>query len=217
MNFKIAIDCVILAYEVSAQKLMVLIIKRDKEPNLGQWVLPGGFVTLTEPFQQTALRVLEKETGLNNAFLQQLHAYSLTDPREENRIASVAYYSLVNLADATSLNQTQQARWVDLEDVPELAFDHGQKVEDAISRIKKEVQQEPLVYHLLPEKFSLNNVQSFYECLFRKKLDNRNFRKTLKKLPYLEPLPEYEQEVSHRPAQLYRFNQQEYETYRAYE
>jgi len=210
MNFHIAIDCVILAYEAPSQKLMVLVIKRDKEPFAGNWVLPGGFVKNTEPFQQTALRVLEKETGLNNAFLQQLHAYSLTDPSEENRIASVAYYSLVKLEDTAPLNQSQQARWVDLKNIPQLAFDHGQKVEDAISRIKKEIQHEPLVYHLLPEKFSLNNVQSFYESLFQKKLDNRNFRKQLKKLPYLEPLAEYEQDVSHRPAQLYRFNQEQY-------
>lgn len=215
MNFKIAIDCVILAYEASTQKLMVLLIKRNKEPFLGQWVLPGGFVQTTEPFEQIALKILEKETGLNNAFLQQLQAYSLTDPRQENRIASVAYYSLVKLGDAAPLNQAQQARWVDVEDMPVLAFDHGQKVNDTIFRIKKEVQHEPLVYHLLPEKFSLNHVQSFYECLFQKKLDNRNFRKTLKKLPYLEPLSEYEQEVSHRPAQLYRFNQKKYETLQA--
>jgi 8-oxo-dGTP diphosphatase len=211
MNFKIAIDCVILAYEASTQKLMVLLIKRNKEPFQGQWVLPGSFVKTTEPFEQTALRLLEKETGLNNAYLQQLHAYSLTDPRQENRIASVAYYSLVKLGDAAPLNQAQQAHWVAVEDIPVLAFDHGQKVNDTISRIKKEVQHEPLVYHLLPEKFSLNHVQSFYECLFQKKLDNRNFRKTLKKLPYLEPLSEYEQDVSHRPAQLYRFNQKKYE------
>jgi 8-oxo-dGTP diphosphatase len=216
MNFKIAIDCVILAYESSDQKLMVLTIKRGKEPFSGSWVLPGGFVKTTEPFQQTALKVLEKETGLNNAFLQQLQAYSLTDPREENRIASVAYYSLVNLENAAPLNKAQEARWVDLENIPELAFDHRQKVEDTISRIKKDIQHAPLVYHLLPEKFSLNNVQSFYECLFQKKLDNRNFRKQLKKLPYLEPLSEYEQEVSHRPAQLYRFNQQKYKAHQSF-
>ena len=215
MKFNIAIDCVILAYEASAQKLMVLLIKRDKEPFTGQWVLPGGFVKTTEPFQQTALRVLEKETGLKYSFLQQLQAYSLTDPSEANRIASVAYYSLVKLDEATPLNQSQQAHWVDLENVPDLAFDHGQKVDDAINRIKKDIQHEPLVYHLLPEKFSLNNVQSFYECLFRKKLDNRNFRKQLKKLSYLEPLSEYEQDVSHRPAQLYRFNQQKYEAHQS--
>ena len=215
MNFKIAIDCVILAYEASAQKLMVLLIKRDKAPFAGQWVLPGGFVKTTEPFHQTALRVLEKETGLDNAYLRQLKAYSLTDPSEANRIASVAYYSLVKLGEASPLNQAQQACWVDWGNIPELAFDHGQKVEDAIQRIRIDIQHEPLVYHLLPEKFSLNNVQTFYECLFQKKMDNRNFRKQLKKLPYLEPLPEYEQEVSHRPAQLYRFNQQKYEAHQS--
>lgn len=206
MYFKITVDCVIIGYDSQANKLKILLTQRINEPHNGQWALPGGFVTKTETFKQTAGSILERETGLGNVYLRQLKAYSLTDSSSKNRIASVAYYSLVKFDDLIISSSQQPSSWFHFKDFPSLPFDHAQKVEAAIMRVKELVKLEPVVYHLLPVKFPLNQLQRFYEELYSVEIDNRNFRKKMQKLPYIEKLDEFETNVSHRPSSLHQFN-----------
>jgi len=207
MLFKLAVDCVVLAYDHTLNQLLLLLTKRIKEPQVGSWVLPGGFVKQTEDFALTAQRKLEEETGVRNLYLEQLKAYSLSDASTHNRIASVAYYALIKRADyAPMLVDAQLSQWVPVAHLPALPFDHGQKVADALTRLKQTIRTSPIAFYLLPVKFSLKQLQQVYELIYGHSLDTRNFRKLVKGLPYIVPLGEMESNVSHRPAQLYEFD-----------
>lgn len=211
MQFKITVDCVIIGFDSEENRLKFLFTQRIKDPKKGDWALPGGFVTKTESFDETAAAVLVRETGLGNVYLRQLKAYSQTDSSPDNRIASVSYYSMVKFDELSLAVSSQPSKWFHFKEVPELPFDHGQKVEAAIERIKELVMLEPVVYNLLPVKFPLNKLQRFYEELYDIKIDNRNFRKKILKLPYLERLNEVERNVSHRPGTLYQFYMKKYQ------
>jgi 8-oxo-dGTP diphosphatase len=214
MLFKLAVDCVILAYDCVANRLVVLLVRRENEPAQGQWALPGGFVAQTEDFEVTAARKLRQETGVAQVYLEQLRAYSLTDVSPGQRLASVAYYALLELARyAPTTAPTHQAEWFPMEGLPDLPFDHGQKVQDALQRLKERLQTKPLPFYLLPRKFPLNQLQKFYEAIHQVALDNRNFRKWVKGQPYIEALNELETNVSHRPGKLYQFNQLTYDAF----
>jgi len=207
MLFRLAVDCVVLAYDQTLNQLLILLTKRVKEPQLGSWVLPGGFVTQTEDFVLTAQRKLKEETGVRDLYLEQLKAYSLTDASMNNRIASVAFYALIKLADyAPMLVDPRLSQWISVAQMPVLPFDHHQKVADVMTRLKQTIKTSPVAFYLLPDKFSLNQLQQVYELIRGHRLDTRNFRKAVKRLPYIITLAETESNVSHRPAQLYGFD-----------
>lgn len=214
MHFRIAVDCIIVAYDQAVNQLKVLLVKRVNEPEKGSWALPGGFVDQVEEFVETARRKLWQETGVRDVYLEQLQAYSLTDSSAENRIASIAYYALIKYGDfAPTPGHTHLSRWFPLGEVPALPFDHGQKVQDAVRQIKAAIRLKPIVFYLLPARFPLNQLQKFYEEVYQIKLDNRNFRKRVKNVPYLEELDEVESNVSHRPGRLYQFNREKFEAF----
>lgn len=214
MKFKLTVDCVVFAYDNKLPQLKVLLIKRNNEPARGQWALPGGFVNSTEEFIDTAQKKLKQETGADSIYLEQLKAYSLTDPSPDNRIVSIAFYSIIKLDEFNPLDINNHIyRWASVKDMPELPFDHGQKVKDAIARVKESMNTRPLVYNLLPAYFSLNQLQKIYEEIYNIKLDNRNFRRKVKKLTYLTASEKLEENVSHRPGLLYSFNRSAYEAY----
>ena len=190
MLFKIAVGCVIIGYDVRSSRLKILLTRRVNEPQKGQWALPGGFVKQTESFEETARAILARETGVGALYLRQLMAYSLTDSSSSNRIASIVYYSLIRFESLEVQNSQQHSEWFPLDEIPSLPFDHGQKVEDTLERVKALVKQEPVIFTLLPPKFPINQVQRFYEELYGTKMDNRNFRKKIQKLGYIEKHPE---------------------------
>jgi 8-oxo-dGTP diphosphatase len=215
MLFKLAVDCIILAYDLGDNQLKVLLIQRENEPAKGQWALPGGFVEEPEDFAVTAARKLRQETGVTVGYLEQLRAYALTDPTAGQRLASVAYYALLEWAHyAPTADRTHLAQWFALPQLPALPFDHGLKVQDAWQRLQEAARSRPVPFYLLPPKFPLNQLQRFYEALYQVALDNRNFRKWVKGLPYVAALAEVETNVSRRPSQLYQFQAAAYETFR---
>ena len=212
IKFKIALDCIVFAYENLSNELKVLLINRNNEPAKGEWALPGGFVKQTEEFVTTAKRKLIEETGATRLYLEQLQAYSLTDPSPDNRIASVAFYSLIKMEDFSPLQANNHIyKWVNIKKVTKLPFDHTTKINDAIQRIKEKIHTKPIIFDLLPKKFTINQLQKIYEEIYDIQLDNRNFRRKAKSLPYLEPLNEVEENVSRRPGELYKFNKHNYE------
>jgi 8-oxo-dGTP diphosphatase len=215
MLFKLAVDCILLAYDPGDHQLKVLLIRRENEPAKGEWALPGGFVEGPEDFAVTAARKLRQEAGVTVPYLDQLRAYALTDPAAGQRLASVAYYALLEWTHYTpAADRTHLAQWVALPQLPALPFDHGQKVHDAWQRVQDAARSRPVPFLLLPPKFSLNHLQRFYEALYQVPLDNRNFRKWVKGLPYVVALAERETNVSRRPAQLYQFQAAAYEAFR---
>lgn len=206
----LTVDCVV--FGLDEDDLKVLLIQRGNEPFAGKWALPGGFVQLEETLEQAAMRELREETGLTRVFLEQLYTFGALhrDPRE--RVISVAYYALVQLGvhRVHASTDARDAAWFALDDLPDLAFDHADIFEVALTRLKGKVCYQPIGFELLPPKFTLSQLQRLYEKILERPLDKRNFRKKFLAMGLLKELDEVERDVSHRAARLYQFDQKTY-------
>ncbi len=210
----LTVDCVVFGFDEG--DLKVLLIQRNHAPFAGCWALPGGFVDMHEDTDTSARRELEEETGLKNIFLEQLYTFSAPDRDPRERVVSVAYYALVPLADhpPKAASDARQAAWFSVDDVPDLAFDHATVLDTAIQRLRGKVRYEPIGFELLPRKFTLTQLQHLYEVILEEKLDKRNFRKKILSMDLLIDTKEIEQDVSHRAARLYRFDERTYQQLR---
>lgn len=204
-------DCVV--FGLDDNDLKVLLIQRDFDPFAGRWALPGGFAVVGESIEESARRELAEETGLTGIFLEQLYTFSdpARDPREH--VVTVAYYALVNLSEHVVAPSTdaRNAAWFELSDVPELAFDHDLILQTAYERLQGKIRYQPIGFELLPQKFTLRQLQQVYEKILDRELDKRNFRKKILKMGILEELDEIETDVAHRAARLYMFNKEKYD------
>jgi 8-oxo-dGTP diphosphatase len=206
----LTVDCVVFGFDEG--ELKVMLIQRNLPPFEGRWALPGGFVRIDENLEQAARRELAEETGITKIYLEQLYTVGDVhrDPRE--RVVSVTYYALVKLTDHTiqATTDARNAAWFCVSDVPKLAFDHEKILEMALERLKGKVRYEPIGFELLPTKFTLSHLQHLYEVVLEKPLDKRNFRKKILSMGLLIELNEIEQDVAHRAARLYRFDEGKY-------
>jgi len=206
----IAVDCVIFGFDQGGLKL--LLVKRAFEPGKGEWSLMGGFLRPDEGLDEAACRVLNQLTGLRNIYLEQLYAYGKPDRDPGERTVSVAYYALLR-ADAYDheLDRLHEAHWRPIGDVPALVFDHNQMVEKALRRLRRKARIQPIGFELLPEKFTLPQLQALYEAIYAKTLDKRNFRKKILSMNLLEKLEEKDKFNSKKGAFFYRFNPAHYQ------
>jgi 8-oxo-dGTP diphosphatase len=206
---KVTVDLVI--FTIQSGVLKVLLVKRGLPPFLGQPAIPGGFVLEDEGLDQAALRELQEETGVVDVYLEQLYSFGhpKRDPRD--RVVTVAYFALVS-ADRPLKAGTDaaEAHWWAVDQVPVLAFDHNQILAYAVERLRNKLEYTTVGFQLLPEKFTLTELQEVYEAILGKKLDKRNFRRKLTLLKILQPLTEY-RKGGQRPAQLYRFASAKFE------
>jgi ADP-ribose pyrophosphatase YjhB (NUDIX family) len=206
----LTVDCVVFGFDET--ELKVLLIQRGLAPFKGKWALPGGFVRVDETIDEAARRELSEETGLTNVFLEQLYTFGAVkrDPRE--RVVSVAYYALVKLSEhsATGATDASDAAWFPVANPPALAFDHSDILETALDRLRGKVRYEPIGFELLPEKFTLSQLQHLYEAVLNTELDKRNFRKKILSMGLLLSLKEQIRAGAHRPAQLFRFDTRKY-------
>jgi 8-oxo-dGTP diphosphatase len=202
----VTVDCVIFGLDGSELKL--LLIERMLEPYAGSWALPGGFIKLDESLEESARRELREETGVSKVFIEQIGAFGDPgrDPRE--RVITIAWWAIVNLFEHPVKADTdaRNAAWFAVGKLPALAFDHRSILEAALGRLREKVRTEPLAFEFLPRKFTLTQLQRFYETVFGERLDKRNFRKKALSFGVLSELDEYESGVAHRAARLYRFD-----------
>ncbi|MCL6217807.1 NUDIX hydrolase [Zunongwangia pacifica] len=206
----VATDCIIFGFD--AGKLKLLVFKRRVEPFLGTWSLIGSFVRMEEDVSEAAKRVLTEITGLDNVFMEQLKAYGMADRDPGYRCVSIAQFALIRIDDYDKeLTEEHGAHWFELNELPELVLDHGQMVEDAMARLKRKARYQPIGFELLPEKFTIPQLQSLYEAIYQKKLDDRNFRKKLMTLGLLIKLNEKDKTTSRRGAFLYKFDYDNYQ------
>jgi len=206
----LTVDCVV--FGLDEEDLKVVLIQRDLDPFAGKWALPGGFVHVDESLEDAARRELQEEAGLSKVFLEQLYTFGdvKRDPRE--RIVTVAYYALVNIRDhrVQAATDARNAAWFAVSDTPSLAFDHQKILHVALERLKGKVRYQPIGFELLPTRFTLSQLQHLYETILERPLDKRNFRRKALMMGFLEETDEIEQDVAHRAARLYRFNETKY-------
>lgn len=205
----LAVDCVIFGYDLNELKL--LLIKRCMEPGQGMWSLMGGFPRRDESLDQAANRVLFQLTGLRDVYMEQLYAYGQVDRDPGERVVSIAYYALINIASFNrELVQDYDAHWCPVSHIPELVFDHRIMVDKAMGRLRRRARIQPIGFELLPQKFSLPQLQGLYEAIYQKELDKRNFRKKILSMDLLDKLEEKDKTSSKKGAFLYRFNPDKY-------
>jgi 8-oxo-dGTP diphosphatase len=189
-----------------------MLIQRKLPPFQGNWALPGGFVRMDESLEEAAFRELQEETGIDRLFLEQLYTFGAVDRDPRERIVTVAYYALVNLKEhmVKAASDASDAAWFAIDALPSLSFDHDRIVSMALNRLKNKVRYEPIGFELLPKKFTLFQLQKLYEAILEKELDKRNFRKKILKMGLLHELDEMQQDVPHRAAKLYEFDEARY-------
>lgn len=201
-------DCVIFGFD--GTDLNILLIERGIEPYKGRWAFPGGFLNPEECAEEGALRELKEETGLEKAYIEQFHIYSnpRRDPRE--RVITIAYLALVRIQNVNGGDDAADARWFPVGKVPQLAFDHDMILRDAMTRLRERIHFHPIGYDLLPEKFTLRELQSLYEAILGIRFDRRNFSKKMMHLGLLTPVDETVWPTPRREAKLYTFNIDKY-------
>ena len=204
-------DVVVFGYDAGGD-LKLLLIQRGGEPFKGQWALPGGFVEMDEDLEAGALRELEEETGVKDLYVEQLYTFGAPGRDPRGRVISVAHYALVNLGNhpAVAADDAARVEWFPLSALPELAFDHAGIIEMATTRLRAKVRYQPIGFELLPERFTLAELQTLYETVLGvPEFNKRNFRTRILKTGILEEAGRQEN-VAHRPAMLYRFNEETY-------
>lgn len=201
-------DCVIFGFD--GEKLNVLLVKRGGEPYLGWWAFPGGFVKIDESAEEGALRELKEETQLSTSYMEQLHTYSAPDRDSRERVITIAYLALVKISEVKGGDDAAEAQWFPIDEVPHLAFDHDVILRDALARLRERIHFHPIGYELLPEKFTLKQLQSLYEAVLGIRFDRRNFAKKMLHLDILTQLDETVWPTPKREANLFTFNLEKY-------
>ena len=202
-HYPLTVDCVIFGYTEGSLK--IALIKRKTPPFQDSWALPGGFVEGEETVEEAAKRELAEETGIRNIYLESFQVYSAPDRDPRGRIISVAFFALVN-SDQFTLFATEDAAaadWIPMNELPTLAFDHQKIFAQGLDAMRNACLLQPLVFELLPEFFTLTQLQTLYEQIYGIEVDKRNFRKKLLKTGYIEKTTKVTEGQKHRPASLY--------------
>lgn len=210
-KYLVAVDCIIFGYDLIDKKIKLLLSKRIFEPSLGKWSLAGGFVEQNESLDEAACRILRNITGLESVYMKQSFSYGDVNRDPGDRVISVVYFALIAIRDINKdLAEQNGVHWRSIDRLPDLIFDHPLMVNKALADLKSQVKVKPVGFELLPEKFTLVQLQDLYEAIYQRHIDKRNFRKKILSMGILEKLEEKEKETSKKGAYYYRFNEQRY-------
>ena len=204
-QFYLTVDAVV--FTIMDNELKILLVKRKYPPFEGKYALPGGFVKIGEYLKQAVARELEEETGVKGIYLQKLPAFGDVERDPRGRVITIPYLALID-GEAVRLHASgdaELAKWHSAYNLPELAFDHPRIIDTALSALRDELWKRDVAVELLPDRFTLSEMQTTYEIILGKELDKRNFRKKLKELGMLKELSETKMEGAHRPARLHSF------------
>lgn len=223
--FDLSVDNVVFGFD--GEQLQVLLIRQglpgeDMGPDRFHMAVPGDLVYPQEGLDEAAYRILSNLTSLDGIFLKQFRAFGAPDrvfeekdqewltrmrPHPERRVVTIGYYSLVAMSEYTPRPSSfaSRAEWCPLSDLPRLAFDHNDIVAAGLSQLREDVAHHSIIFELLPEKFTLGQLQTLHEIILDKDLDKRNFRKNVKRMEGVVPLDEKQEGVLHKPAQLYTY------------
>lgn len=202
-----------LIFGLDDDELKVLLVKHREPINGADWALPGGWIRQNENLRDAAARLLEEWTGLQHLYLEQLKAFGRIDRFPSERVVTIAYYALVSAEDypVVAGHSAADASWFGVNKLPQLIYDHAEILTYGIKFLRHQVCHQPIGFNLLPEKFTLLQLQALYEAILNTKLDKPNFRRKIMKMNLLKSCDEKQQGVPHRAANLYRFDADAYE------
>lgn len=202
----VTVDVVMMT--IRQRDLQVLLVKRRSWPFEGMWAIPGGFIHMDESLEEAAKRELEEETGVRDVYLEQLYTFGDLGRDPRTRVITVVYFALLD-AERLQIKAADDAAavgWFSVYNLPPLAFDHAKILQYTLNRIRGKLDYTTIAFNLLPEQFTLRELQRVYEIILHRKLDKRNFRKKILSTGILEDTGAKKMEGTHRPARLYRFN-----------
>jgi ADP-ribose pyrophosphatase YjhB (NUDIX family) len=206
----VAVDCIIFGF--TGKELKALLVKRQIEPDKGKWSLMGGFVGENESVDDAASRVLDQLTGLTDIYMEQLFCFGDVNRDPGGRVVSVAFYTLIKIDDYDEVLMTEHnSQWFPVGKLPLLVFDHRQMIKMAKQRLREKAATHPIGFALLPQKFTLQQLQGLYEAIYEKSFDKRNFIRKIRSLNVLEKLDEKEKTSSRKGAFFYVFDKRKYE------
>jgi 8-oxo-dGTP diphosphatase len=226
----LSVDCVV--FGLNNQKISVLLTKRElKDPSTGKtlmmdYTVQGHHVLVGENVSDAAVRVLREKTGLDNIFLKQFYTFGdrerLSNPKDilwrtniypivNDHVISVGYFALVDSARVIPSPDYSETSWFPVKKLPELGYDHKRIIMMALEYLREEIRRRPIIYELLPEKFTLTQLQNAFEAILGIRLDKRNFRKKVAQMKYIIELDEKQNMAGNKPAQLYLFSQEVYD------
>ncbi|HKZ65750.1 MAG TPA: NUDIX domain-containing protein, partial [Chitinophagaceae bacterium] len=200
-NIAISVDCVIFCYD--NKELKVLLIKSDLEEFSGLYSLLGDLVRPDEDLDSASYRILQERTGMEDVYLEQVHTFGSIGRHPSGRVITTAYYSLIDAKHQKLRLNNNDLHWHPVKSIKKLAFDHKTIVDTCLNRLREQVMDHPVIFNLLPEKFSLRELQELYQAILSIELDRRNFRKKIAIKDWLVDLNEMEEDVPHRPGKLY--------------
>ena len=201
----VSVDCIVLGFEDN--RLKILVGRRKLHPGYGEWALYGGFVSANESVDNAALRVLHELTGLKDIYMKQVGTFGALNRAEGERVISVAYLALINVKDYDEKWLLEkELHWVSIENIPQMFSDHNDMVNKALRMLRRRLFAEPISFQLLPELFTLTQLQNVYEAILGEELDKRNFRKKAKQLDYIKKSDKIDKLTSKRGAALYYFD-----------
>jgi len=209
-SYSFSLDCVIFGFQDG--QIKVLLIKRAMEPYLGSWAIPGDLLYPEEDLPDAATRILTELTSVEDVILHQGRTFGKPDRHPQGRVITNAYFALVKIDDiqAKAASWADELKWVPINEVGELAFDHNEVLASTYQILKYKLKREPVCFDLLPEKFALNEMQQLFEYAFDTSMDKANFRKKIKSIPLIN-LNVKQKNVNHRPANLFEFDDSAYE------
>ncbi|MDO4160209.1 MAG: NUDIX domain-containing protein [Prevotellaceae bacterium] len=208
-KYFVSVDCIIFGFDDN--KLKLLLGKRQMDPGRGEWSLYGGFVEPHENLDQCANRALYSLTGLKDIYMKQVGAFGAVDRDPGERVISVAYCALIKVEDYDKkLLNAHNLEWIYLDELPKLYSDHNDMIKKALTLLRKRISTEPLSFNLLPDLFTLTQLQHVYEAVLGEEIDKRNFRKRIKNIDFIEKTDLIDKKTSKRGAALYRFNKKTY-------
>lgn len=201
-NIAISVDCVIFCYE--DKELKVLVIKSDLEEFSGLYSLLGDLVRPDEDLDSASYRILRERTGMEDVYLEQVHTFGSINRHPSGRVITTAYYSLIDVKHQKLRLTNNDLQWHSVKNIKRMAFDHKSILDTCLHRLREQVLEHPVIFNLLPEKFSLRELQELYQAILSIDLDRRNFRKKIAIKDWLVDLNEMEEDVPHRPGKLYK-------------
>lgn len=205
----VSIDCTVFAYD--EEQLKVLLIKRKDDPFKGQWALPGYLITPHVDITLSAKKKLETILGVKQPYVEQVYTFGTPERHPYGHVLTISYFSLYRFSDMQDVHLEEEYKWVSVHSIGDLAFDHNTIIEVCFTRLKQVIRTSPVAFELLPKQLKVLDMVELYNAIFNIDLDKRNFRRKLFQLDILVETGCMEQQVSHRPAKYYQFNEHKYQ------